>query len=213
MRRIVSGKMEWARHRQCRLSEIVGEPMVETDKFLRNLGWPQKAMSQPLPMTAIRCWQWKPTAPVSMLISLKNSDNVSLNRTILELVGESWGKSSRTPVDTAAWGMAMAWDCGSGNSDFELLQVEMRNALGDELVDQLFPVYPDNRPIIAPPPNNLHSPLVLIYDIDWAAISTQLIEQLPLISAGMSVVSAATIGLSTVTIQKADCRYWPTIPI
>ncbi|MCO5193419.1 MAG: penicillin acylase family protein [Anaerolineae bacterium] len=174
-------QMEWARHiGNARLSEIVGEPMVETDKFLRNLGWPQKAQAAAATydgdtLLAMEAY----SAGVNAYIA-QNSDNVSLNRTILELVGESWEIEPWTPVDTAAWGMAMAWDLrGSGNSDFELLQVEMRNALGDELVDQLFPVYPDNRPIIAPTAKQPAFATRADYDIDWAAISTQLIGTAP----------------------------------
>lgn len=174
-------QMEWARHiGNARLAEIAGEPMVETDKFLRNLGWPQMAQAAAATydgdtLAAMEAY----SAGVNAYIA-ENGDNVSLNRTILELVGDSWEIEPWTPVDTAAWGIAMAWDLrGTGNSDFELLQVEMRDALGDELVDQLFPVYPDNRPIIAPTTKQPTFATQSDDDIDWATINTQMIGTAP----------------------------------
>lgn len=145
-------QMEWSRHiGQGRLSEIAGASLLENDKFIRNIGWPRIAAESTANYDAETLATLEAySAGVNAYIEA-NRENLSFNRTVLELVGDSWEIEPWTPVDTTSWGVVMAWNLrGNGNSNFELLQTELRAALGDELVEMLYLPYPDTRPVIAP---------------------------------------------------------------
>ena len=105
-------QMEFWRHTgQGRISEIVGEATLDNDKFIRTMGWNRMAET-----TAAYYEEEEPeyyaileaySAGVNAYIE-ENRDNLSVNQTILELVGEPWEIEPWTPVNTVAWGVVMS---------------------------------------------------------------------------------------------------------
>lgn len=156
-------QMEFWRHISMgRISEIVGEPTVETDKFIRNLGWNRIAadsaenyrLNHPDMWAILEAY----SAGVNAWIA-ENSDSISFNQTVLNLSSGPWEIEPWEPIHTVGWGVVMAWDLkGTSNMDTERLWAELEDALGSDVLEQLIPPYPDNRPIIAPTTANSSAP-------------------------------------------------------
>ena len=148
-------QMEFWRHIGLgRVSEIVGSSTIETDKFIRNLGWNRVA--------EISAENYQQNSPEIWAILEAYSDGVnawieenqgdiSLNQTVLELSAGEWEIEPWEPLHTVAWGVVMAWDLrGANNINSEQVFVELENALGKELVEQIYLPYPEDRPVIVP---------------------------------------------------------------
>ncbi len=156
-------QMEFWRHiGMGRLSEIVGPPTLETDKFIRNMGWNRLAVNSaenyrvnsPELWTILEAY----SAGVNAWIA-DNGDNISFNQTVLNLSAGEWEIEPWEPVHTVAWGVVMAWDLrGSSNLNSEQSWAELQEALGPELLEQIMPAYPANRPVIVPSSAETHTP-------------------------------------------------------
>ena len=147
-------QMEFWRHTgQGRLSEIVGEPTVDSDKFIRTMGWNRMAENtvayyeaeSPEFMTILEAY----SAGVNAYID-DNRDQLSINQTILNAVGEPWEIEPWTPVNTISWGVVMS-DALSRDLFSEIRRAELIKELGEADVATLLPFYPyENRPVIVP---------------------------------------------------------------
>ena len=120
-----------------RLSEVLGETTLETDKFLRTLGtyratrtaW--EALSSEVKLatesytSGVNAWiREKHTLPVEYLL--------------LGFQPEPW-----TVYDSLAWSKMMMWDLGS-NWDDELVRALLIQAVGAVRAEQLMPISPLN---------------------------------------------------------------------
>jgi penicillin amidase len=133
-----------------RLAEMFGESQVETDSFLRTLGWRQIAEKE-----------WASLTPASqdILVSYAGGVNaylaehsgtgLSLEYGILKLLNPSYQPEPWTPVHSLTWGKAMAWDL-RGNADEEIERAILLKTFTTEQVDELFPSYPKDHPLIVP---------------------------------------------------------------
>ena len=131
-----------------RLSEMFGSGQVETDSFLRTLGWRVTAEKE-----------WEEMEPESKIILQAYTDGVnaylkdhdgtalSLEYAILKLLTPSYKIEPWTPVHSLTWGKAMAWDL-RGNMGEEIERAVLLKTLTKEQVDQLFPPYPKDHPLI-----------------------------------------------------------------
>ncbi|RMH00523.1 MAG: hypothetical protein D6706_03790, partial [Chloroflexi bacterium] len=147
-------QMEFWRHiGQGRISEIVGEAGVESDKFIRTMGWNRLAENSltyyeenaPEFMAILEAY----SAGVNAYIE-EHRDELSVNLTILAMVNEPWEIEPWEPLDTISWGVVMSDDL-SGNWRGELRRARLIKALGEATVESLMPTYPyDTRPVIAP---------------------------------------------------------------
>jgi len=127
------------------LSEILGEATLDTDRFIRTLGWRQVAGAevealQGETLTLLEAY----AAGVNAFID-SHRGSLPLEFTILAFEPEPW-----TPADSVAWAKAMAWDLG-GNWEAELLRAQLMEAVGEEKAAELAPPYPDSAPLIVPP--------------------------------------------------------------
>lgn len=146
-------QMEFWRHvGQGRLAEIVGQDLVETDTFIRTVGWNRMAQTHldyyeqeaPEVMAVLEAY----SAGVNAYLA-QQGDNISLNRTVLGLVQDPWEIEPWEPLDTISWGVVMAWDLG-GNWSNELTRARLIQELGAATTETLLPEYPyDTRPVIA----------------------------------------------------------------
>ena len=181
-------QMEFWRHiAQGRVSEIVGEPGLENDKFIRTSGWNRIAAAntayyeQELPeaMAALTAY----SAGVNAYL-VENKDDIAISQRILGLVGEPWELEPWQPVHSIGWGVVMGWDLG-GNWDNELTRARLYATLGQEATDELVPGYPfDTRPVIAPTSQlataaGSSAGLAAAPAVDWTRVSTKLIGRPP----------------------------------
>ncbi len=128
------------------LSEMFGKAQVETDTFLRTLGWKQVAEQE-----------WEQLSPAAQEIVqaytdgvnayLKDHDDtaVSLEYAVLGLLSPDYKIQPWTPVNSLTWGKAMAWDLG-GNMDDEIERAILLKTLTPEQLAELFPEYPVRLP-------------------------------------------------------------------
>ncbi|HEY2979948.1 MAG TPA: penicillin acylase family protein, partial [Anaerolineales bacterium] len=131
-----------------RLSEMFGSGQLETDAFLRTLGWRKTAEQE-----------WDHMGPDSRAILQAYADGVnaylkdhdgtalSLEYAILKLLTPGYEIEPWEPVNSLTWGKAMAWDL-RGNLGEEIERTILLKSLGAEHVDELFPAYPADHPLI-----------------------------------------------------------------
>jgi penicillin amidase len=127
-----------------RLSEVLGETMVESDRFLRTIGLYRAALADlgVLPAEVINVLQAYADG-VNAFVEA-HRDRLPLEFTLLGFQPEPW-----TPIDTLAWGKVMSMNLG-GNWENELLRQKLNTALGEDKVRELVPPYPEDGPFIVP---------------------------------------------------------------
>ncbi|EFQ82567.1 penicillin amidase [Aeromicrobium marinum DSM 15272] len=125
-----------------RLAEIFGEDAVETDTFVRTLGWRRVAESElPLVDDDTRRLLEAYASGVNAYIEGKSGSDLSLEYAVLSITGEEYRPEPWTPVDSIAWVKAMAWDLRS-NMDDEIGRVLAGTSLPESRVAELWPAYP-----------------------------------------------------------------------
>jgi penicillin amidase len=133
-----------------RLSEMFGESQVETDTFLRSLGW-ARVVEQELQ-------DMDPTSKeildayaqgVNAYLADHQASALSLEYAILKLLNPGYKPEPWQPLHSLTWAKAMAWDL-RGNMEEELARAQLLKSLTPAQVAQLYPPYPDNSPIIVP---------------------------------------------------------------
>ncbi len=137
-----------------RLSELFGESQLDTDRFIRTLGWRQAAERDLAALDAptMRVLE-RYAAGVNAWLD-QSGDRRGL---AFVVTGLQAGKSSGldgydpepwTPLDTVTFAKLQAWSLG-GNYDAELFRLLADARLGDAaLTDLLVPGYPDGAPTI-----------------------------------------------------------------
>ncbi len=123
-----------------RLSEVLGESQLESDKFLRTL---MLRRSAELSVQAYSPWAREALEAYSAGVSAYIQQATEQNRlpvefTILGFKPEPW-----QPVDSASIGKLMAFDLGRGFVD-DVWRQQAREALGDDLFKQILPFYPND---------------------------------------------------------------------
>jgi penicillin amidase len=187
-------QMEFWRHiSQGRVSEIVGEPGIENDKFIRTSGWNRIAAAntayyeQELPeaMGALNAYSDGVNAYLA-----ENKDDIAISQRIMGLVGDPWEIEPWEPSHSIGWGVVMGWDLGGNWSD-ELQRARLYGILGEEATDELIPGYPyDTRPVIAPTSDFMAgaptgpSGAKISTAPDWSRVSTALIGRPPVTAFG-----------------------------
>ncbi len=128
-----------------RLSEVLGEATLKSDRFLRTIGLYRAAQAdlQALPAEVVAVLEAYADGVNAFIAT--NKDRLPLEFTLLGFKPEPW-----TSADTAAWGKVMCMDLG-GNWESELLRAQLISALGEDKVRELIPPYPSEGPFIIPP--------------------------------------------------------------
>ena len=127
-----------------RLSEILGDATLSTDRFLRTLGTTQAAQADLEIMDPqTRSYLDAYARGVNAYIEQQRG-NLPIEFRLLGVKPEPW-----TPVDSLVWGKMIAWDLG-GNWETELLRARIVAVLGAAAAQQLLPNYPASDPLIIP---------------------------------------------------------------
>lgn len=138
-----------------RLSELFGKSQVDTDSYVRTLGWRQAAERDLAAMSpdsiailqayadGVNAWikehDGKLSTPFVVAGLLSGSGGIG------GISLEPW-----TPLDTATWQKVQAWSLG-GNVDAEIFRLLADQKLGSAAkTDQLFPAYDPSAPVITP---------------------------------------------------------------
>ncbi len=133
-----------------RLAEMFGDSQVETDRFLRALGFDTLARAELdlMPDESLQILQWYAEG-VNAYLEDHSGASLSLEYAILPLQSPGYEPELWEPDDTLVWAKVMSWDL-SGNFRNEIARTLLADDLSTEQVDQLYPPYPEDHPVIAP---------------------------------------------------------------
>ncbi len=125
-----------------RLSELFGPSQVETDSYIRTLGWRRVAEQElPLLSSSTRRYLDAYASGVNAYIRGRSTGDISLEYSLLSLQGLRYTPEPWTAVDSVSWLKAMAWDLSSNLSQ-ETAQALMTARVGATRAASLFPGYP-----------------------------------------------------------------------
>ena len=149
-------EMDFRRHvTSGRLAEWFGPDQVETDTFLRTLGWrrvaeAEWAMLEPQVQSYLIAYAEGVDAWIRATGGPADTGRKALQYRLLGLQNSGYEVEPWHPVDSLAWLKAMAWDL-RGNVEEELERATLLAAgLTRAQVEQLYPDYPyaDHPPIV-----------------------------------------------------------------
>ncbi|MFC8274410.1 penicillin acylase family protein [Streptomyces sp. NPDC057271] len=152
-------EMDVRRHMTAgRLSEMFGKSQVDTDAFLRTLGWRQVAQDE---YDKVLSAETKKNLQayaegVNAYLKGKDSADVSVEYAALAFSND-YAIEPWTPVDSVAWLKAMAWDL-RGNMQDEIDRSLLTSRLSARQIQDLYPGYP----------YELHQPIVQNGAVDKA---------------------------------------------
>ncbi|MFV1969893.1 MAG: penicillin acylase family protein [Acidimicrobiia bacterium] len=127
------------------LSEMFGDSSLETDAFLRTMGWGRQAEAQFASETPeMRSLLESYAAGVNAYLATQSPSDLSFEYSILQLTNPGYTPEPWTPAQSLAWGKVMSWDLG-GNHEAEIGRALALGVMSPERVRQLYPAYPGNR--------------------------------------------------------------------
>jgi penicillin G amidase len=134
-----------------RLSEIFGSDTLETDRFIRTMGWRRVAerewaLLEPATRDALTSY----AAGVNAYIADRSPSQLAAEYSVLGLTGLDYSPAEWDPVDSLAWLKAMAWDL-RGNMDAEVDRVLLSLDRTEDEIASLWPAYPfdEHPPIVS----------------------------------------------------------------
>ncbi|MCS6906726.1 MAG: penicillin acylase family protein, partial [Anaerolineales bacterium] len=133
-----------------RLSEMFGAAQVQTDAFLRTLGWRQLAEQEYELLSAeSKAILNAYSEGVNAYLRDHQGAALSLEYAILGVVNRDYVVEPWTPIHSLTWAKVMAWDLG-GNLAAEIERAILLGSLPSEKVAELYPPYPEDHPSIVP---------------------------------------------------------------
>ncbi|MBK7895862.1 MAG: penicillin acylase family protein [Candidatus Promineifilaceae bacterium] len=184
-------QMEFWRHvSQGRISEIAGATTVDSDIFIRTMGWHRIAQESlayyeresPEMMAVLEAYSEGVNAYIA-----EEGDNISLSYTVLGLVNETWEIEPWEPLHTIAWAVVMADDLGGNWSD-EIERANLIKELGEGTTANLLPFYPyDNRPVMVPTDamdieftnEETDAMIQQMQQVNWTNVNTHIVGSYP----------------------------------
>ncbi|MFB6782313.1 penicillin acylase family protein [Streptomyces sp. NPDC056352] len=145
-------EMDVRRHMTAgRLSEMFGSGQVDTDAFLRTLGWRKVAQDEyDTVLSADTKKNLQAYADgVNAYLKGRDGKDISVEYAALGLTND-YKPTKWTPVDSVAWLKAMAWDL-RGNMQDEIDRSLMTSRLSKKQIEDLYPAYPydTHKPIVS----------------------------------------------------------------
>src|SRR5215208_1982170 len=130
------------------LSEMFGKGQLETDTFLRTLGWRVTAEQEYEQLDAAsKAIIDSYTQGVNTYLKDHDTTALSLEYAVLGLLSPDYKIEPWTAINSLTWGKAMAWDL-RGNMGEEIERAVLLKTLTPEQVAELFPAYPSDHPVI-----------------------------------------------------------------
>jgi len=133
-----------------RLSEMLGDSLIETDQILRTLGFARVAQMEletfdPTSKAILDSY----SAGVNAYLQDHQGADLSLEYLVLKAINPDYQPEPWQPLHSVTWGKVMAWDLG-GNMDGEIEKALLLGSLTPAQVDDLIPPYPEDKPVIVP---------------------------------------------------------------
>ena len=144
-------QMDFWRHTgKGQLSELFGKSQVETDQFLRMMGWARVAQKEvekldDVSLSILQAY----CEGVNAYLEEHQGSHLSLEHGILRLTNRKYKPEPWTPLDSMVWGKVMSWDLGM-NLSTESARARLLNYISAKRVDELYPPYPSDNPLILP---------------------------------------------------------------
>ena len=137
-------EMDFRRHvTSGRTAELFGPDQVETDIYLRTMGW-RRVAEQEYDLLDEETQQYMDaySAGVNSWIDDNQGLSASLEYGLLSITADDYTVEPWAPADSLAWLKAMAWDLG-GNLQEETTRAHLlANGLDQEQIEELYPAYP-----------------------------------------------------------------------
>lgn len=167
-----------------RLAEMFGESQVETDAFLRTLGFERIATEEYANATQqMRSALDAYAAGVNAYLAERpGGPALSLEYAVLGLQNGAYRPAEWTPVHSLTWAKVMAWDLRSNLND-EIDRGIIAGIVGVERTEQLYPAFPDE-----------HAVIVASGPTDTAAATRAVPEAGPALARAAANLSAADLG-------------------
>lgn len=153
-------EMDFRRHvTSGRVAEMFGESQVQTDKFLRTLGWRNVAEQEVAALDDTARGYYEAYADgVNAYLSSRSGAELSLEYAVLGIQNPDYEPEPWEPADSVAWLKAMAWDLRTNiedETDRALLAGQLAAdadpTAADALIKKVYPAYPfDRNPVIVP---------------------------------------------------------------
>lgn len=138
-----------------RLSEMFGESQLETDIFLRTLGWARVVEEEletidPDTLSMLQAY----ADGVNAYLAQNKGGAISLEYAILGLLTPDYVPEPWVPLHSLTWAKVMAWDLGA-NMDDEIRNAVLLARIGPERLADFNPPYPAQHPLIVSAEENL----------------------------------------------------------
>ena len=139
----------WRRIGTGELAEILGESGLETDKFIRTIGWHRTAAEEidlmsPETRDAFDAY----VEGVNAFLE-QHPDGKSIEFYLLRMNGVNYQPEPWTILNSVTWAKFMAWQLG-GNMDSELARAHIVARIGTPALTTLMPPYREDYPVIVP---------------------------------------------------------------
>jgi penicillin G amidase len=144
-------QMDFWRHvGSARLSELFGDSQLETDRFLRTLGWARVAQREIDIMDAGSMDVLQAYADgVNAYLDGRSGSALSLEHAVIGLINSSYRPEPWQVLHTLTYAKLMAWDLG-GNMSHEIDRAILSKTLSPEQLADLYQPYPEDNPVIVP---------------------------------------------------------------
>jgi penicillin G amidase len=134
-----------------RLSEMFGKSQLDTDTFLRTLGWARVVQQElnalsPDELALLQAY----ADGVNAYLADHKGAALSLEYAVLKLLTPGYSPEPWQPLNTLTWAKAMAWDLGSTRMDYEVEHAILLKTLMPEQIADIFPPYPTDHPLVVP---------------------------------------------------------------
>ncbi len=139
-------EMDFRRHvTSGRLSELLGRDALESDMYIRTMGWRRVAeeelsLLEPETLRYLEAF----SDGVNAYIDRHEPAEMSLEYSLLALGGLDYEPEEWTPADSVAWLKAMAWDL-RGNMTEEIDRALASVSRTPQEIESLYPGYPSRR--------------------------------------------------------------------
>ena len=144
-------EMDFRRHVTAgRLSELLGKDALETDMYIRTMGW-RRVAEQELSLLSPETLDYLKafSAGVNAYLDSHKPQQIALEYSVLALNGVNYAPEEWTPADSVSWLKAISWDLRENTTE-EIQRAIMSINHSQEEIDALYPSYPfgRHRPIV-----------------------------------------------------------------
>jgi penicillin amidase len=131
-----------------RLSEMFGKSQIDTDKFLRTLGWERIVREElnrtdAISMNILKSY----TEGVNAYLKNRGASQISFEYVLLSMMNRNYKIENWEPVHSATFAKVMSWDLCE-NMFSEMNRSLLSKTLTTDQINELYPAYPESGPFV-----------------------------------------------------------------